>query len=230
MPFSGVVDVINNLTTTKKVIFLSNAPRTAEMTCIALQSYGINTRAEDIVTSSDIARIELKRNLSKKIYHICDDKNQDLLRDIDVNVVTNISNADLLLLSVFVHESEQEDKFDTILHEAVKQNLPLICTNPDTYVPNGYCAGVFAKKYKKMGGAVTYYGKPYPQIFEVAYDRCGTEKSKILMIGDTFETDVVGAAKFGIDVALTLTGNGVLAYKNLSERELQPTYVIEGLW
>ena len=134
------------------------------------------------------------------------------------------------MLSVFVSKSESEDKFDSILQEAAASNLILICTNPDTYMPNGYCAGVFAQKYEKMGGNATYYGKPYPQIFEAAHERCSSDKSKILMIGDTFDTDIVGAARFGIDVAMTLTGNGMLGYEGLREREVAPRWVIDGLW
>ena len=152
------------------------------------------------------------------------------MQDIDTNRVNDISDADLILISVFVPKSESDDKFDNILQEAAMRNLPVICTNPDTYVPNGYCAGVFAQRYEKMGGKVTYYGKPYPQIFEVAYEKCRSLKSKILMVGDTFDIDIVGAAMFGIDVAMTLTGNGMMAYSDLSKREVSPTYVIEGLW
>jgi HAD superfamily hydrolase (TIGR01459 family) len=232
--YPGVVDTLNQLIATKKVIFLSNAPRTSEMTLVALREYGINATLDGIITSGDLVRTELKRDLSKKIYHIGDDKNQDMLRDINVTVVTDVLDADLILLSVFVNISEREDKFDDILQEAAKLNLLLICTNPDTYVPNGYCAGVFAARYEKMGGRVDYYGKPYGQIFEIALDRCGIQKDKILMIGDTFETDVLGAKRFGIDVAMTLTGNGTMAHEDLSllkfPHDISPTWVIDGLW
>ena len=33
------------------------------------------------------------------------------------------------------------------------------------------------------------------------------DKSKILMVGDTLHTDILGATKFGIDTVLVLSGN-----------------------
>ena len=233
--YSGVADTLNHLIATKKVIFLSNAPRPADVILTTLQKYGINITVEGILTSGDVVRAALKRDLGKKIYHLGADHNQDLLRDIDT--VGNVKDANLIVLSAFLDDPEKDDKFDAILQEAANLNLPLICANPDTYVPHGKyvrrCSGVFAARYEKMGGKVTYYGKPHANIFEAALARCGIPKDKILMIGDTFDTDVLGARRFDMDVAMTLTGNGTVSYANLEKLEAEYgvslTWVIEGL-
>ena len=232
-PYPGVVDALNHLIATKKVIFLSNAPRPADVILTALQKYGINASTDGILTSGDVVRRDLQRDLDKKIYHIGADKNQDILRDINVNIVNDVKEAELVLLSAYLDDPEKDDKFDHLLKEAASLNLPLICANPDTYVPHGAhvrrCAGIFAARYEAMGGKVVYYGKPHANIFEAAVERCGLPKHKILMIGDTLDTDVLGASRFGIDVAMTLTGNGAKSYDLLGDSEVSPTWVIESV-
>jgi HAD superfamily hydrolase (TIGR01459 family) len=230
-PYPGVVYALNHLIATKKIIFLSNAPRPADVILIMLQKYGINATTDSILTSGDVVRRDLQRDFaSKKIYHIGEDKNQDILRDISINAVAHVKDADLILLSAYLDDPEKDDKFDHLLEEAAELNLPLICANPDTYVPHGAhvrrCAGIFAARYK---GKVIYYGKPHANIFEAAIERCGLSKDKILMIGDTLDTDVLGAKTFGIDVAMTLTGNGAKSYESLSDSYASPTWVIESI-
>ncbi|MBN1618128.1 HAD-IA family hydrolase [Candidatus Dojkabacteria bacterium] len=43
------------------------------------------------------------------------------------------------------------------------------------------------------------YTKPEPQIFELALNKTGAQKNEIIMIGDNFDADIVGAKSFGID-------------------------------
>jgi ribonucleotide monophosphatase NagD (HAD superfamily) len=54
-----------------------------------------------------------------------------------------------------------------------------------------------------MKGEVEYYGKPYSPIFEYASQ---FTNGKVVMVGDTPWTDVLGGNLFGIDTILTLTG------------------------
>ncbi|KJV53838.1 HAD hydrolase, IA, variant 1 family protein [Orientia tsutsugamushi str. Gilliam] len=60
-----------------------------------------------------------------------------------------------------------------------------------------------------MGGKVVYSGKPHSEIFQAVLNTLAlnVKKKKILMIGDTLETDILGANNIGIDSALVLTGN-----------------------
>lgn len=237
IPYPGVADTLNHLISSKKVIFLSNAPRPAEIIAGALQKHGINVSVDGILTSGDVVRSQLQEEKGKKIYHIGADKNQDILKDLPIDIVTHVKDADFIVLSAFVDDPEKDDKFDDILQEAQKLNIPLICANPDTYVPNGAtirrCSGVFAERYEQMGGIVHYYGKPYHRIFETAWIMSKLSKDKILMIGDTFDTDILGARNFGIDVAMTLTGNGTKSLQNLNDLEdkynVSPTWIIKGL-
>lgn len=236
-PYPGVVNALNNLISTKQVIFLSNAPKPASKVLKMLQGYGINVQIDGILTSGDVVRTEISNDLSKKIYHIGEGNAHGLLEGIPARLVTDVKEADLILLSDGLEEGEPDDKFDAILLEAAGLKLPLICANPDTYVPNGdyiyRCSGVIAARYKGMenSGGITYYGKPHLPIFEAALGRASVEKQGILMIGDTLDTDIFGARNFEIDSALTLTGNGAEWCNKLDVlgvHDNAPTWVIDG--
>jgi ribonucleotide monophosphatase NagD (HAD superfamily) len=93
---------------------------------------------------------------------------------------------------------------------------PLLIANPDIFSHWPYGAGdsrssiitqgAIGAYYEKLGGKVVYFGKPYPEIFE--YARQSTDvRGQILMVGDTYWTDISGANACGLDSALvTETG------------------------
>lgn len=91
----------------------------------------------------------------------------------------------------------------------------MICANPDKVVRRGnkliYCAGALAELYASMGGEVTMAGKPYRPIYDLALARVeamrgATLATDILAIGDGPETDIKGAADYGLDVVLVTAG------------------------
>ena len=60
-----------------------------------------------------------------------------------------------------------------------------------------WCAGALARAYEEIGGAVTYYGKPYKAIYDVALKTAGHPKSA-LAVGDALVTDLKGAKDAGL--------------------------------
>ena len=75
-----------------------------------------------------------------------------------------------------------------------------------------FCAGALAKYYKKLGGRVKYFGKPYDEIYNFTKDQIVQqfgiieEKDKILAVGDNLKTDICGAQNYEIDSLLILNG------------------------
>jgi ribonucleotide monophosphatase NagD (HAD superfamily) len=62
-----------------------------------------------------------------------------------------------------------------------------------------------------MGGEVTMAGKPYRPIYDLALARIREKRgttpiSDVLAIGDGPETDIKGAADYGLDVVLVTAG------------------------
>jgi ribonucleotide monophosphatase NagD (HAD superfamily) len=82
-----------------------------------------------------------------------------------------------------------------------------LCANPDRIVHVGdhlvLCPGTFADIYMEMDGQVTWFGKPYRQV----YSHClgAMPGQKVLAIGDGMPTDIAGATGAGID-SMLITG------------------------
>jgi ribonucleotide monophosphatase NagD (HAD superfamily) len=71
-----------------------------------------------------------------------------------------------------------------------------------------------------VGKQFVRFGKPDTQMFIFAYEHSvamgGTpDKSKILMVGDTLSTDIIGGNKFGLDTMLVLTGNTLAKHADM---------------
>lgn len=221
-PYEGAVECLNKMIEDgKRVIFLSNNPRKYTFAKEKLSSFGIDMQKASIYTSGDAVREQLLawnddvfKNLGRKLYHLGEARNKEILADIKVDVTTDIKQADFLLITAYLDEGEDLNVYDHLLKEAADLKIPAICANPDVAVPQGdsirYCAGMIGKLYEEMGGIVHYYGKPDVRMFNAVLNKylSDYDKSKILMIGDTIDTDILGANRANLDSALVLTGNG----------------------
>ncbi len=93
---------------------------------------------------------------------------------------------------------------------------PVLVGNPDIVAPRetglSLEPGHYAHRLADAGVASPrFFGKPFGNIFDLARQRLGAiPAGRILMIGDTLHTDVLGGARAGIDTLL-LTDHGLFA-------------------
>lgn len=119
-------------------------------------------------------------------------------------------------------------------------NIPTIVSNTDRYYPvTGHEVAIATGGIANMVEDIVRkhfirFGKPDAQMFIFAYQHSishgGTsDKSQILMVGDTLSTDVIGGNKFGLDTVLVLSGNTLPAQAELKIgiEGIIPTYVCE---
>lgn len=252
--YPGVVDNINYVINKgKKVIFITNAPRNIPHLWSKLTAWGINASKEMIISSGELA-VDMILN-SKEIfaidkpliYHLSSNQN-DLIKNTQLLTTININEANILLLTLHYDEGEKVNlnELDSLLQTAVNRKTITICANPDLGIMQQgvyrYCSGYFAAKIKQFGGSVIYTGKPYPEIYQLALNKLpNIPKKRILMVGDTFYTDILGSNTIGIDSALVLTGNATKfhsQYHTLEEKleqikivaheeKVMPNFVIE---
>lgn len=250
--YPGVKHCLEHLESCQKVFtFLSNAPRPATLITEKLTRLGLPAKTHMTLTSGDITRDFLSA-FQGKVYHLGEKHNQDIAAGLTINFSRTLKDAQLILLTAFMDSEENLEQYDPILAEACGFNLPMICANPDKIAIHGsrtiYCPGFLAEKYEHMGGVVHYYGKPHLPIYEILFKRLENQgfldKKRILMIGDSLETDIAGAKAAGIDSALVLTGNvnalmAKLKQTNTTQadfltdlfkqKNLEPTWVLENL-
>ncbi len=109
-----------------------------------------------------------------------------------------------------------------LIEEMLELRLPMICANPDRVAVRsgvlGISAGAIARHYRELGGQVTYYGKPDAEIFTCALSLLpGIDKSRTLMVGDAFETDIAGANRAGLASLLIAGGIHAVDLNPLNE-------------
>jgi glycerol 3-phosphatase-2 len=110
-----------------------------------------------------------------------------------------------------------------------------VATNTDATLPTnrgiapGNGALVQAVQLAVGRGPDAVAGKPFPTMYELAAQRLGAEPSALLAVGDRLETDVEGACRAGMDSLLVLTGVHDVVDAARAPRERRPTYVVPDL-
>lgn len=105
---------------------------------------------------------------------------------------------------------------DTLLAALRERPRPVLVGNPDLVAPreDGFTRepGSYAHELDDaLDIRPAFFGKPYANAFESALSRIaqGVDRRRILMLGDTLHTDILGGAAMGMKTAL-ITGHGVM--------------------
>jgi HAD superfamily hydrolase (TIGR01459 family) len=198
------------------VVLLTNAPRSAAKVAGHLAHLGVTNEHYDlIVTSGDVTHELMKPYDGHRIYYLGPERDLGVLDDLLIEKASP-AEAEVILCVGLVHDdSEAPADYADLLTRMSRRRLPMICANPDKVVRRGnrliYCAGALAELYASMGGEITMAGKPYKPIYDLALARIAeargpTSVADVLAIGDGPETDIKGAADYGIDVVLVTAG------------------------
>ena len=243
--FEGVNDCLVKFRSKQKpVVLLSNAPRPSKYIERMLNQLGLERKSfNEIVTSGDMTMSVLNEShYGSKCYHIGPDRDLNIFDGVNVSRVS-FDEADFLFVTgLFDDEIEDENSYSSILDEAKKRNLKLICANPDIVVQRGEklipCAGAIAKKYEEIGGKAINIGKPFSPIFDKAVNLIKgineNQNPRIIVIGDGLETDIKGANILKMDSLLVL--GGLFASESerniievLKKKNIFPSYYTEEL-
>ncbi len=122
----------------------------------------------------------------------------------------------VLCTGLFDDLNDKLEDYDPLLDDLRRRNLTMICANPDKIVKKGdrilWCAGKLAELYAARGGSVLMAGKPFTPIYDLALSEArrltgrDIQKAEILAIGDGPETDIRGAADYGVEALLVAEG------------------------
>ena len=186
------------------VLLVSNSPRPAHGVAAQLDQIGVSRTAYDgIISSGELTRAALAERGPTRIAHIGPDRDLPAFEGLAVTRVP-IGDAELAVCTgLRDDEIETPQDYLATLEAMRARHLPMICANPDRQVERGHkmipCAGAVAALYEELGGAVTWFGKPYPEIYAAARARIAALRShalpdaRLLAIGDGADTDIKGA-------------------------------------
>lgn len=217
--YEGVIDLFLEIKkANKRAFFLSNAPRGSDLTAKKLASFGINNDFyEKIFTPGQMFFDKcINGEFFGKFFAFGKEEDVKSIDKINgMKRVFDVNDADFIIsFGVFENEFEN-DKVNEYLQIAKNRNLKMICVNPDIIVKQKkdfnlqiLCAGFIAKEFEKIDGKVDYFGKPYLSIYNEVFKYLGEDfdKSKIIALGDSLETDILGANRANIASGLVLTG------------------------
>ena len=201
------IEVVENLSeSSKKIVFLSNAPRPSSKVVEFLKRMQMKEKfLSRVITSGEAAMHAINQNkYGKSFYHLGPSRDQSIFEQVLENK-TSLDNCDFILCTgLFDDQDEDLEYYKNLLKNYTSKKF--ICTNPDLTVHRGdteeLCAGALAKTFETLGGEVIYYGKPYKEIYEMCFDT----KEKVLAIGDNLRTDIKGANNLNIDSLFIYNG------------------------
>jgi HAD superfamily hydrolase (TIGR01459 family) len=237
-PLPGAKKAMKQLVESKKIIgILSNStqPSTKEIEKLRTHGFLENEHFHFFITSGDAAKqVFFQERLpfktpERKFWlfgrgHPKHTPHTAIFKDTLYTETDQIHEADFIYISIPHINGEDQLHPDIFLDEIkkIKQvvKIPMVCANPDKFAHEGnpprqvVRQGSIAKMYEELGGEVFYIGKPSSIGYELSMERFVqfgiTDISKILMVGDTPETDIRGANNFGIASALILN-TGMMA-------------------
>ena len=247
-PYPGAKDALAALKSRGvKIVVLSNSGRTGAANAERMTSLGFEPELYDfLVTSGDVARTLLKRGHfpvllapRARCFVISTDEDDEFAWALGVVPTAHSDEADLVIIAGSQADKVSLDDYRASLAPAAQRGTPCICVNPDklmlTASGNAPGAGHIAEIYEELGGAVTWVGKPFPEIYLAAAGLSQVQNPRdVLCVGDSVEHDIAGANRFGAFAALVRTGIlAGLSDKELAaeigRRETLPDYVIRNL-
>ena len=212
------IEVIKHLNNnSKKIVFLSNAPRPSINVVNFLLKMNMNRKyLLNVMTSGEAAMHAINKNkFGKSFFHLGPPRDTSVFEKVKDNRV-DLESCDFILCTGLFDDHEDDlEYYRNYLKNHISKKL--VCTNPDLTVHRGtveeLCAGSVAKVFEEIGGEVVYFGKPHNEIYKM----CFGPNEKVLAIGDNLRTDIKGANNLKIDCIFITEGVHRNEFNNFSE-------------
>ena len=187
----------------RKVILITNAPRTADAVEAQLGRIGLPRDCWDGIATSGEAGIAAVKTLAHPTGFLGTGQDRAILEAHGLRFVDEDGFTDLAVTGLDglrTRANEYQAQFESL----ADRDVLFHCFNPDRVVVRGGvtepCAGALADIYEGLGGRVEWYGKPHHGIYDFALSLAGNPpRDAVLAIGDALITDMLGAATRGFD-------------------------------
>jgi HAD superfamily hydrolase (TIGR01450 family) len=228
-PVPGSLELLQTLR--QKDIFFSlltnDANHSTEEKSVSLKNCGLDISPGEIVSCGDgLKELVPKHDLSDQIFFVMGDLGNPCFGETAGLLTTRDLEKLPLCRGVLVGEDNYD--WETVINAVINYFIEsperlLLVPNPDEFYPKHggrihIAAGGIGRFIQSVLSAYgvrlepLYLGKPYAPIFEHTHSRLekklgGTiDRSRVLMIGDHLESDILGANNFGYRSALLLSG------------------------
>lgn len=241
-PVEGAADRVAELRATgKKVFVLTNAATTPlSRNRDKYQNLGFEFSDQEIISSRYTMNAYLRTCDPEMIWGVAGPEQSEIQElpcrtfSLDRNSLNSCDGV-ILLSSAEWSEDDQD-----LLVESLSVNpRTVLVGNPDLVAPRK-CAlskepGYFAHDLTdRLDIQPIFFGKPFSNAFEEAFSRISPlqDRSRVLMIGDTLHTDILGGLAFGCKTAL-VTDHGLLSGMDINvcvrRSKIVPDYIIPSI-
>lgn len=245
-PYPGAAETLSRLKAAgKTVAILSNSGKRAAENDRRLARLGFDPASWDLfLTSGEVAYRMLEgegANGPRRCFLIARDGDTSPLDGLPVTRVDDPAAADVVLIAASEGDRFPLSHYEALLAPAARAGIPALCTNPDrimlTAEGTAYGAGEIAALYERLGGPVTFIGKPFPAIYAMARRLApGVPAARFCCVGDSVEHDIAGARAAGMGSVLVATG--ILAAADAAtraalyaEHDATPDYLVSAfIW
>ncbi|MBK5294707.1 MAG: HAD family hydrolase [Acidobacteriia bacterium] len=229
-PIPGAAEFIGSLQDrgVPYLFLTNNSTYTPLDVVVKLQKFGIEAGAEHVYTSA-LATAEFvhQQRPGGTAFVIGEGGLLSALNN--VNYAINRDSPDYVIVGegrVLNYELAER------AHRLIAGGAQLISTNSDTWCPTDSgprpgCGAIVALLEAATGRTAYHVGKPNPFMMRAARKRLELRTSEVIMIGDTMNTDIRGAAELGFQSILVLTGSSTR--ETLDEYPFSPTRVVESI-
>lgn len=215
-----------------RYLFLTNnSSRGVEGYIEKMRRLGIETTAEDYLTSADAAEHALLTEFPGQRCYVSGTASlKAQLTGAGIQVADTLSDDITVLLSGFDTELTFQKLEDSCI--LLNRGVTWLATNPDWVCPTWYgsvpdCGSVCQMLTNATGRRPTFIGKPQPAMAELAMRRTGFGPSETVLIGDRVYTDIACAVNAGIDSILVLSGEGTR--EDVEKFGVRPTWIYDDI-
>jgi len=204
----------------RKIVFLSNSVLRTGDIAVRLDKLGIpRDMYEGLLTSGEILYHDLKNRIDKffsrlghKYYYIGNDKNRLNFESAGYEAVSSPALADFVIVGEVIDKDDEINNYMPLFQQAMTKALPMLCADADRIkIATGNIPmmgpGYIAERYSRMGGYVFARGKPQTDVFAYCMEGMEiTDKKRVIVIGDGFETDIMGGHNAGLSTVFISGG------------------------
>jgi len=247
-PYRGAVECLARLKARGKgVVLLSNSGKRAAANIARLADMGFSRALFDhVVTSGEVAWQGIIEHAfgmpfvpDSSIFIVGHDDHDYEYDKLGARLVDDPAAADFIMIAASRAPKMSLSQYEAMLAGAAAADIPALCCNPDRLMLTAAgvqpSAGEIALLYGRLGGRVTFVGKPYPAMYAFARSRYqGDRPARTLAIGDSIEHDIRGGIDADLATALVRTGlshdvSDLELSKRLAACGATPDFVLPGL-
>ena len=206
----GANDAIEHCRECGKTVFFltNNSTKTRQQVFEKLQNMGINCNYDEVLTSGYVAAVYAQRENLQKIYVCGSDNLKNELEALDVEVVNEACASNLL---IGYDPNFNYEKMTKAIRVGLKADKIIACNKERVFLGQDAlnfpgCGGMVAPIEWCCGRMSDYViGKPNTLMLDIVCEWYGLQNSEMLMVGDTYESDILMANKKGCPSVLVGT-------------------------